>query len=270
MVTLRYSVGSSPKFHIPGCTQRLRLCKLLLLMFGCFRSCCCCTVLWGHSWEEQEVPPKLENVQRWEGRGWFGGFLWSSQQQERDLRCHIPKSTSCFPVCPTRHLHRRSHTFMLLLFKLFLLFVAFCICPLQGFLPAQEVDGQSQGWLKHLCCVCSPKTQCKLFSAISWPSSRFPSPFWKLALEFPLWKCCPSAEWEFFPGELEPVAAPWVSLCQISSDEGFITVQHLHFPISSEISFMAPGAVGTSSLHLPSFPHNLNRHSGMGLGFFLY
>lgn len=73
-----------------------------------------------------------------------------------------------------------------------------------------------------------------------------------------------------FPGELDPVAAPWGSLCQISSDEGFITVQHLHFPVSSEISFMAPGAVGLSSLHLPSFPNNLNRLNGMGLGCFLY
>lgn len=145
MVTLRCSVSSSPKFHIPGCTQRLRLCKLLLLMFGCFRSCCCCTVLWGHSWEEQEVPPKLEHVRRWEGRGWFGGFLWSSQQQERDLRCHIPKSTSCFPVCPTRHLHRCCHTFMLLLFKLFLLFVAFCICPLQGFYLPRRLMGRARG-----------------------------------------------------------------------------------------------------------------------------
>lgn len=164
-------MGSSPKFHIPGCTQRLRLCKLLLLMFGCFRSCCCCTVLWGHSWEEQEVPPKLGHVRRWEGRGWFGGFFWSSQQQERDLRCHIPKSTSCFPVCPTRHLHRCCHTFMLLLFKLFLLFVAFCICPLQGFYLPRRLMGRARGGSSTSVVSVPPK-----FSASCFLPSPDPAP----------------------------------------------------------------------------------------------
>lgn len=131
MATLLYSCRFFPKFHIPSCTQRLKLHQLLLMIFGCFRSCCC-TLLCGHSWEEQEIPPRLDGFGGGRAGVALGGSLWSSQQQERDLSCHITKSSSCVShqavALSLSHVHvAPSQPF----------FIVCCILnlPFAGFLP---------------------------------------------------------------------------------------------------------------------------------------
>lgn len=174
MVTFMHNCRFLPQ---NSTSQRPRLCKLLLV-FGCFRSCCW-TELCAHSWEEQEVPQswtELENVQRWEGRlglgfGFFFFLVKFSAKRKGPERSHHQKHLLFPSVCHQASTPSLTHVHFTP-FQAFL--IVFCILnlPFAGFLPAQKVDGQSQGWLRHLCCVCSPKIQCKLFSV----SSPHPQP----------------------------------------------------------------------------------------------
>lgn len=118
-------------------------------------------------------------------------------------------------------------------------FLVHCVLYLHFvvFLSAWKVSVQNQGWLELLSCVCSHKTSVQaIFCHLPTQLSPSPALLWKLALASPLWKCCQSAEWEFFSGELEPVSEQQHgSSCSLGADfaiignyEGFVIVLQLH------------------------------------------
>lgn len=139
------------------------------MVFGCFRSCCW-TVLCGHSWE---VPPKLERAGewRWEGRGSLGFFVEFSATRKGPEMSHHQKQLLFSSVSHQASTPSLSHL-PVTPFQPFLVVSCILNLPFAGFSP---FNGQSQGWLRHFSCVCSPKTQCKLLAVISSQLSASPA-----------------------------------------------------------------------------------------------
>lgn len=107
--------------------------------------------------------------------------------------------------------------------------------PFVVFLPA--LTGRTRVGSSSSLVSVPPKLQCKPLSLSSLTQlSFFPALPWKWILASPLWKCCRSAEWEFFSGELRACVwatawqrlLPWGSLCIIGNYEGVIIVLQLH------------------------------------------
>lgn len=211
---------------VPSCTKRLNLCKILHIVFLCFRRCCW-TVFSGHFWRKKRRKHEVGYTWRTLGGGGCGVLsnikgTWST--------CHVTKSSCYFPVCVplTCIFYLLTHVRVIPWSSFFFFF--FTVLYLSFvFLPASKVNRQM-----------SPKTSVQVPSSLisnnltSLSSSL--ALLWRLPLVSPLWKRCQNAEWVFLSGELEPVSEQQCgSSCSlgarfaiIGNYEGFIIVLQLH------------------------------------------
>lgn len=144
----------------------------------------------------------------------MGGFVEFSATRKGPELSHHQKQLLCSSVSH-RHLHHHCHTFMALLPNLFFLFVAFCVCPLQGFYLIRTLMGRARGGSSPSVVSIPPK-----FSAsclLSSPEHPHASPAHPRSS---LWNFhWGNAEWDFFLEDLSlclAVAAPWGSLTRES------------------------------------------------------
>lgn len=142
------------------------------MRFGCFRSCCC-TLLCGHSWEEQEFPQswmELENVRRWEGRAWFGKVFveFSATRKGPEMSHHqkqlLFSSVSHQASALWSHIHVTP-------FQPF--FIACCILNL----PFAGLMGRARGGSSTSVVSAPPKLSASCLLSSPDPALCFPSPF---------------------------------------------------------------------------------------------